>query len=130
MSLHLADEHTYHIPNSRMLPTQVVEKVRHRGPMFVDPMVEHDHAIWVSLCTQREIVRARKMLEADLVTVLKTGVFAFVTLFPIVNPLGDAPIFVQLTQGAALADCQKIHPRAVLGISWQQLQKSAAKKQF
>jgi len=112
-----------------MLPTQVVEKVRHRGPMFVDPMVEHDHAIWVSLCTQREIVHARKMLEADLVTVLKTGVFAFVTLL-IVNPSGDAPIFMQLTQGVALADCQKIHPRAVLGISWQQLQKSAAKRQF
>jgi multiple antibiotic resistance protein len=38
------------------------------------------------------------MFEANLLTVLKTGVFAFVTLFPIVNPLGDAPIFMQLTK--------------------------------
>jgi multiple antibiotic resistance protein len=37
------------------------------------------------------------MFEADLLTVLKTGVFAFVTLFPVVNPLGDAPIFLKLT---------------------------------
>jgi multiple antibiotic resistance protein len=39
------------------------------------------------------------MFESNLLTVLKTGVFAFVTLFPIVNPLGDAPIFLKLTHG-------------------------------
>jgi multiple antibiotic resistance protein len=37
------------------------------------------------------------MMESVLST-LKIAVFAFVTLFPIVNPLGDAPIFLELTR--------------------------------
>lgn len=38
------------------------------------------------------------MIEASILTILKTTIFSFVTLFPIVNPLGDAPIFLQLTR--------------------------------
>jgi small neutral amino acid transporter SnatA (MarC family) len=37
------------------------------------------------------------MIESLILTTLKTSLFAFVTLFPIVNPLGDAPIFLGLT---------------------------------
>jgi multiple antibiotic resistance protein len=37
------------------------------------------------------------MMEPVLAT-LKIAVFAFVTLFPIVNPLGDAPIFLEMTR--------------------------------
>ena len=38
------------------------------------------------------------MIESLILTTLKTSLFVFVTLFPIVNPLGDAPIFLGLTR--------------------------------
>jgi len=41
--------------------------------------------------------KIQKMIESSILTTLKISLFAFVTLFPIVNPLGDAPIFLGLT---------------------------------
>jgi multiple antibiotic resistance protein len=38
-----------------------------------------------------------KVTEPSILATLKIAILAFVTLFPIVNPLGDAPIFLQLT---------------------------------
>ena len=38
-------------------------------------------------------------MTESVISTLKIAVFAFVTLFPIVNPLGDAPIFLELTRG-------------------------------
>jgi multiple antibiotic resistance protein len=38
------------------------------------------------------------MTDISILAILKSGVLAFVTLFPIVNPLGDAPIFLELTR--------------------------------
>jgi multiple antibiotic resistance protein len=38
------------------------------------------------------------MTDISILAILKTGILAFVTLFPIVNPLGDAPIFLELTR--------------------------------
>jgi multiple antibiotic resistance protein len=34
----------------------------------------------------------------DLVDFIKTMLMVFVPLFPVVNPIGDAPIFLALTQ--------------------------------
>lgn len=38
------------------------------------------------------------MFEASILSVFKALVFAFAALFPVVNPIGDAPIFLSLTR--------------------------------
>src|SRR5215472_7450366 len=46
-------------------------------------------------------------MESTILLAVKTAIFAFVTLFPIVNPIGDAPIFLELTRH---------YPEAVQGL--------------
>ena len=48
----------------------------------------------------------------DLLATFKIVVMTFVTLFPIVNPLGDAPIFLSLTK-AYPASVQEVLARKV-----------------
>ena len=54
------------------------------------------------------------MISVVFLVVLKTAVLVPITLLPIMNPLGNAPIFLRMTQGADEATTRKLARRVVV----------------